>query len=461
MNTSTKLLIAFIVVVACIGGSWLAFSQPPSVPPQVPETEIASTSTDVRVNHSPEIPNAATHMVAADGSISANASALKYQMPKERSLDMQLFDKALLYLMDVQDADGHFDSKKTGAAPEFQTLSNDIILTSVGAWVLMGSSVGVNQNPEAVARARKAIQWLESKLKPDGTIGDGDGPGETAAAQFFASDAFRLAVSYSTRESLRVETGHLNSVALRRMMAKNGGYGPSAKSDEPTADMLALASFVFKFAGYDGFKFDAISPADKTVDEKTKNSKGAFPIEEEILDHLRAGFKRLDSKQDPAGAIFAEKAGGPSDWRSTVCGMQGIFMINPSRKTVTPALEFVFGPFDKKTESYPRVLEHVSWGKSGEGYDAIALWQGSIAVVYMFTEDKYESKTWIGNLRTMLKEHQSPDGSWAVAGEDAKRGRVWRTALHAMTLALTTPPPPPPAPPPDDATTNTPAVPAK
>jgi len=489
VNTSSKLLCAAVVVVASVGASWFVFSQSELPPPSTPVPVVQTSEKPVEVKPAEfipapkpvatnSVPNAVPKLaVNPDGSIPSGASALKYKVPQDRSLDMQLFDKAILYLMDVQEDDGHFDSKKTGAAPEFQTLNNDIILTSISAWVLLGSSSGVNQNVEAVARARKAVKWLESKTKPDGTIGDVNGPGESAMAQMFASDTFRLAVTYSMRDSLRQATSRMNSVALRRMSAKNGGFGPIAKCDEPSTEMLALSAFVFKFAGYDGFKFDSLtetpdepkSTASK-IDvwvgkegpaksgEKKPDSKAAFPIEDEILGAIRAGFKRLDAKTDPSGAVFCEKVGGPADWRATVGGMQGMFLINPSRSSVNPALAFVFGPFDKATESYPRILENVSWGKSGEGYDAMSLWQGSIAVIYMFTEDKYESKTWVGNLRTMLKEHQGPDGSWPVAGMDAKRGRVWRAGLHAMTMALTAPPPPPPAPPPDDQTINTPAV---
>ena len=454
------------MVLAGIAGSWIVFSPSPpgtalvSQPPKDPSLP-ADLVRPVDAAH-PADPNqrsASKAVVAADGSISANASAAGYIAPKDRSMDMQLFDKALLYLLDVQEPDGHFDSAKTGAAPEFQNLNNDIVITAIAAWVLMGSSSGVNQNTDALAGARKARRWMESKIKPDGIIADG--PGESALAQFFASDLFRLAASYSTRDSLRQTTNRLNSAALLKMKAKNGGYGLNADSAEPNAEMLGFAAFVYKFAGYDGFKFDAYADENKKPDDKNTTTKTAFPIEDEILGNIRAGFKRLDSKADKSGAIFAEKPEGPPDWRATVGGMQAMFMINPSRTTVTPALEFIFGPFDKQTESYPRILEHVSWGKNGEGYDAMMLWQGSIAVIYMFTDDKYESKTWVGNLRTILKDHQSSDGSWAVAGEDAKRGRVWRTGLHAMTMALTSPPPPPPAPPPDDQTINTPAVPPK
>ncbi len=451
MTTPTKLFLAAIVVVVCVGASWFAFSQPPA-PPTVEPVGLpiapVHVPTQTVVAPLPE-KTAIGKTTAKDGSIPSDATALIYKAPTDRSLDMQLFDKAVLYMMDVQEADGHIDSNRTGAAQEFRNRNNDIILTSVGAWIMMGSSSAANPNPEAVGRARKAIRWLEAQTQSDGTVGDVDGPGESALAQLLAADAFRLAVSYSTRDSLRQETSRLNSVALRKMGSKNGGFGTRANSDEPSADMIALASFVFKFAGYDGFKFDAVTTENKT------DGKTAFPIEDEIIGNLKAGLKRLDSLADKSGAVFAEKSGGPSDWRSTVCGMQGVFMINPSRATVTPALNFVFGDFDKATESYPRVLEHVRWGKNGEGFDALSLWQGSIAVVYMFTEDKYESKTWIGNLRKILVDHQGPDGSWAVAGEDAKRGRAWRTGLNAMTLALIAPPPPPPAPPADDVPPNT------
>ncbi|HLX59846.1 MAG TPA: hypothetical protein VKX17_01070 [Planctomycetota bacterium] len=458
MTTGVKLFIAVLAVAASTFGFWKYFNGLNANPAESRiETPRDAPSRPAESTKPVETAKTTLPAQTAESSVPRPAhsgadltpSAAKYIAPPERSLDMQMFDKAVLYLIDIQEPDGHFDSAKAGAAPEFCNLNGDIANTALAAWVLMGSSSGRDQNPPALAGARKAVQWLESKIKPDGFIVDPAGPGEPVISQLFATDMFRLAAAYSTRDKLRQTTNLLASAALMKMRAKNGGFGPDTHSDEPRSDVLALAAFVFKYASLDGFKFDAFSEAPKTKD-------GSSPFEDDIIANLRAGMKRLDAKVHPSGAVFAEKAGGKADWRATIGGMQAIFLINPSRAAVNPALDFIFGEFDKKTESYPLIPLMLSWGKSGEGYDALTLWQGTISVIYMFTDDKYQYRTWAENVREMLRAHQERDGSWPVAGLDAKRGKIWRTTLHAMTLILTAPPPPPPGPPPDP-----PAPPAK
>lgn len=436
MNTGTKILIAALVVVASVFGFWEYFTRSQGSRPRAQAGEKAE----------PEWVGPYTPL--------ANPSAAKYKPPQDREPDMQLYDKAVLYLMDVQEPDGHFDSARAGAAPEFCNLNGDIANTALAAWVLMGASTGLSQNPEAVRRAKLAVKWMESKLRPDGFIADINAPGEPVVAQLFAADTFRVATSYSTRDKRRELTNKLASAALLKMRAKNGGYGPDANSEEPRPDVLALASFVYKYASLDGYKFDAFFSG-----EKPKNGGVSFANEDLIVDNLRAGMKRLDAKAHPSGAIFTEKAGGPSDWRATVSGMQAMFLINPSRSSVLPALNFMLGELDKKTESFPLVTRQIAWGKNGEGYDALTMWQGTISIIYMFTDAKIEFKSWTENVREILRAHQTAEGSWPVAGMDSRRGRVWRTCLHAMTLILTSPPPPPPGPAPDNPPTVTPPPP--
>src|SRR4029078_1652821 len=123
--------------------------------------------------------------------------------------------------------------------------------------------------------------------------------------------------------------------------------------------------------------------------------------------------------------IFAATPGGEADWNATLAGMLANFLISPQRSTVTPSLDFIFGPLGAKTESYPRIAEMMRWGKHGEGYRAASAWFGSFAVSYLFTDDKFQPRTWVGVVKPILKEHQLPDGGWPVAGPDATRGRVW------------------------------------
>ena len=388
--------------------------------------------------------------------------AAKYIPAIDRSSDMQMFDKAALFLMDAQDADGHWDSARTLASPEFQNVNGDIALTGIAAYVLMCTNTPATPNPEAVARGGKAMRWLESKLNADGSVGQSNGPGEQTVAQLMAGAAFMQAASMSTREELRQTAGKLMNVALLHMQAQNGGYGPSPNSAEPRADVLGLAAFVYKSASLDGYQFDGSKPEDDVT--RSARAKAQRAIEEQIVNSLRAGFKRLEipaQSGDPkkGSGVFSNTPGGPPEWNATVACLLANFLINPQRSSVNPALDFVFGTFDAKAEGYPRIPETMRWGVKGEGYNAISTWFGTMAVVYLFTDDKYQHRSWTVTLREILQSKQAPDGGWTVAGDDALRGRVWRTALHAMTLILIAPMPPPPAPPAD--TINTPAVPVK
>lgn len=378
----------------------------------------------------------------------AHPLAANYVPAKDRSSDMQMFDKAALFLMDAQDADGHWDSARTLAAPEFRNVNGDIALTGIAAYVLMCTNTPTTPNPEAVARGGKAVRWLESKLNADGTVGQPNGPGEQTIAQLMAGAAFMQAASMSTREGLRQTAGRLMSVALLRMKAKNGGYGPSPDSIEPRADVLGLAAFVYKSASLDGYQFELSKPDEAaTPSARAKLQRAA---EEQIVNALRAGFQRLeipaqsgDSKK--GSGVFSNTPGGAPEWHATVACLLANFLINPQRSSVNPALDFVFGAFDAKAEGYPRIPATLRWGQKGEGYNALSAWFGTMAVVYLFTDDKYQHRSWTGALREILQVKQAPDGGWAVAGEDALRGRVWRTALHAMTLILIAPMPPPAA----------------
>ena len=65
------------------------------------------------------------------------------------------------------------------------------------------------------------------------------------------------------------------------------------------------------------------------------------------------------------------------------------FLINPQRKTVDKAFKLVFGDFDDKAEGYPKVPRQISWGEMAKVTTALP-WQGTMAVVYLFTDDKYQ-----------------------------------------------------------------------
>ncbi len=398
-----------------------------------------------------------------------NPSAVKYVPPKDRFDELQLCDKAVLFLLDSQESDGHWSSARTGAAKAFQNLNGDIGLTAIAAYVLMTSSTKDSPNPRAVAAGGKAVRWIESKMNADGTVGELNGPGEQVFSQFLAGAAFMQAAGMSTRESLRKEGQKVIAVSLMKMRAKNGGYGPDMNSVEPRMDVLTWAACICKFASNEGLYFElpqfggAELPEPKDDKARDARYKAHRAAEDEILNNIRTGLKRLEAAgtsapEGKSSGVFAQQPGGAADWNATIAGMLANFLISPQRSTVAPSLEFVFGPFDAKSENYPRIAEFVRWGERGEGYRSDVAWFGTFAVSYLFTDDKFQHKTWAGLMRPLLKSHQQPDGGWPVAGDDAQRGRVWRTAMHTLTLIQLAPPPPPPAPPED--TINTPAVPA-
>src|ERR1043165_8535665 len=207
LSTGTKIFIAGLVVVASVFGFWEYF------------TRMQGSLAAVHVSEKSEPEWVAPYTPLA------NPSAAKYVAPPDRHIDLQLYDKAVLYLMDVQEADGHFDSARAGAAPEFCNLNGDMACTALAAGVLMGASSGKSQKKDAVKCAKRAVKWMDSKLQPDGFIVDVQAPGEPVIAQLFATDTFRFATSYSTRDDRRELTNKLASAALLKMKAKSGGEG--------------------------------------------------------------------------------------------------------------------------------------------------------------------------------------------------------------------------------------------
>lgn len=395
-------------------------------------------------------------------------SAVKYVAPKDRADELRHLDRAVLFLTDSQEDDGHWSSSRTGASGAYRNLNGDIGLTAIASYVLMSSSTKESPNQKAVAAGGKAIKWLQSKLNADGTLGELNGPGEQALSQLLGGAAFMQAAGMSTREMLRRDGQKIISVALLRMMAQNGGYGPDANSAEPRMDVMTWASCICKFASNEGMFFEVpqFGGADlpEPKDDKARDAryKAHRANEETIITNLRKGLKRLEAKGSTApegksSGVFAAAPGGEANWDATVGGMLANFLINPQRSTVAPSLEFVFGEFDPKTESYPRIFSTMKLPEGNEGYHSDTAWFGSFAVSYLFTDDKYQHKSWVGNLKPMLRTQQQSDGGWPLVGPDAKRGRVWRTALHGLTLMQLAPPPPPPAPPTDAF--STPAVP--
>src|SRR5688572_24698890 len=63
--------------------------------------------------------------------VKGGPSAARYVPPAGLNVEMQAFEKAVLFLLDRQEPDGHWSAQKNGSAPEFQNENGDIALTSL------------------------------------------------------------------------------------------------------------------------------------------------------------------------------------------------------------------------------------------------------------------------------------------------------------------------------------------
>jgi len=381
-------------------------------------------------------------------------SAARYVPPAGLNVEMQAFEKAVLFLLDRQEPDGHWSAKKNGSAPEFQNENGDIALTSLATYTLLLTARGKNVNRYAVARAKKGMEWLNAKLQPDGRVAAVDQPGGPVVAQLMAGMAFLQSATMSTRTELKQSGTRVVRYGIMEMASPEGGWGPTPKSKEIHADISALGVFVYRSGLLEDVKFTDAKERDKIR-----------KVETDIENSIKAGMNRLLTKpeanlekkkdstepDDPLRGVYGARSDArEADWDATVGGLLGqVLMLVPPSKTQA-TVKFVFGELDKTTNRFPLIQQKMAWGEKGEGYRSQTLWLNTMAVIYLFGEQTFEFKTWSDIAKKDILEKQRADGGWDVAGEDAKRGEIWRAGMQAMAITLIAPQPPPPADPSTD-----------
>lgn len=355
-----------------------------------------------------------------------------YKPAPDRAPEMQTFDKAVLFLIDTQEPDGHWDSKKWGAEESFSGSNGDVALTALASYVFMlsGGQSG-SEKLTVMSRARRGVEWLLARLNKDGRIEDELGKGEPAPAQLLTTLCLSKAAQMSKQNAFALSAAAAARYAIRKMPETGLGFGQAARSLEPRADITALAVFIYARAvesGVDLSKAEASSGA--APEPGNEDDTFVMQRQEDVEAQFRAGLKMLSVSQQPGIYSMTRMAAEP-DWEATVCCllMEGILFLPNNNQ----AMSYVFGDFDQATRTHTALKEHIYWGQAGEGFSALSLWLGTLAMSYLHrTQTQWQS--WIDQIHTVLSAQQSADGGWDVAGADAKRGRVWRTALNALTL---------------------------
>lgn len=379
--------------------------------------------------NTPEVQSGAANPVSDPSA----PSAARYVPPQGLNVEMQAFEKAVLFLIDRQEADGHWSAKKNSGSPEYQNENGDIALTSLATYTLLLTARGKNVNREAVARAKKGMEWLNAKLQPDGRVAAIDQPGEPVVAQLLAGMAFLQSATMSTRPELKQSGTRVVRYAVLEMASPEGGWGPTPKSKEIQADISALGVFVYRSGLLEDVKFTDAKERDKIR-----------KVETEIETSIKAGMARLLAEPAQEGVYGVSTTNRAPNWDATVGGLLGqVLMLVPPSKT-QQTVRYIFGEMDKTTNRFPVIQQKMDWGQKGDGYRSLTLWLNTMAVIYLFGEQTFEFKTWSDIAKKDILEKQRRDGGWDVAGEDAKRGEIWRAGMQAMAITLIAPQPPPP-----------------
>jgi hypothetical protein len=369
-----------------------------------------------------------------------------YKPPEGRTPELQVFDKAVLFLGAQQEADGHWSVAKSGGAPGFANLNGDITLTAICTAAMLDACSFKQTNPEALGRARKGLDWLTQHVRENGAIGDEAGPGEPVAAQIFSALTFLQAGDLSSRASVRENAAKLCRYAITAMTAEPGGFGATKGAKATRADLTAWATVLFNQARSAYVPF-YVAEAGKTENEIANLEADSNRKTERSI---RAALKALQCEPKSSGAFARSSDKLEPDWDATVSGLlvDAAFVIQGN--DVQSGLKYMLGTdYDpEKTRAFPGITQHATWGEKGNGYSALSLMTGSMMMYNVFGPQQAVWGVWSNTVIGMLSEHQLPDGSWDAAGPDASLGRFWRTALNARVLVLLAPPQMPPPPPP-------------
>jgi hypothetical protein len=295
------------------------------------------------------------------------------------------------------------------------------------------------------------MEWLNARLQPDGRVAQIDQPGEPVVAQLLAGMAFLQSATMSTRPELKLAGTRVVRYGIMEMASPEGGWGPTPKSKEIRADISALGVFVYRSGLLEDVKYSDAKERDviRKVETSIENSIKAGM--QRLLTKPEANVeKKKDSNEkepdDPLRGVYGARSDArEADWDATVGGLLGqVLMLVPPSKTQS-TVRYIFGELDKSTNRYTAIQKKMEWGTKGEGYRSQTLWLNTMAVIYLFGEQTFEFKTWSDIAKKDILEQQRRDGGWDVAGEDARRGEIWRAGMHAMAITLMAPQPPPPA----------------
>ena len=345
-----------------------------------------------------------------------------------RNAELQAFDKAVLYLSAQQEDDGHWSAKKAGASADFSGLNGDISSTALATYALLCSAQGKQQNRDAMMRARRGLDWMRARVQADGRIADEAAPGEPVVAQLLTAMAFLQSASMSTRNVLRETAVSTTRYGILKMRAACGGYGAVPNDSAARADITTLATFTFRSARMEDVKFDEANPkCDTEIELNIKKGIAALLVNPEKKDGL---YSLSSSDLKP-------------DWNATIAGALTQVLLLAPPSALSNSMRFVLN------DENGALMKKLDWGQSGEGYRALSLWQGSLAIVYLYQEHTKEWKSWNGAAKPILLDHQDKHGSWDIGGSDGEHGRIWRAGFQAMTLIMLAPAPPPPSLPPD------------
>ena len=314
------------------------------------------------------------------------------------NLEMAAFRKAILFIESYQEPEGNWRPDKTGADATFNHSNAGISLTALATMTISAAIQGRSPNAEDVAAARQGAHWLVGMQHADGRIVNLSLP-DSVEAQLLAALALMRAGELSGRRQLDDAARSAVVYVFQNMMAARGGFGSSPHAESSRADLTALGALVFQTAAANEFHFG-----------------GKLDIEAER--GLKAGLPDA-----------------PSDFASAVAAISAKVMLLASAQDLQPTIDFLMRDYDGRGKRFASM----NWGKVGGGYNALTLWQGSMAFRQLYGEDTLEWNVWNEQIHSILLENQAANGSWPVAGPDGHRGQVWRTCFSALCLLMTQP----------------------
>ena len=232
-----------------------------------------------------------------------------YKPPPKRSPEKQAFDKALLFLLSKQEDDGHWSAAKSGAQPEFANINGDITLTALSAATMLDACSNKQQNPKALAAARRAIQWLTGQIRDDGGIADEKATGEPVTAQLFAALTMLQAADLSSRPVMHENAAKLCRHLTNSMGAKPGGFGAKPGDDAARADLTALVTVMFNQARGSDVTF---APTDTNAAKSAEQAQT-----KKIEADIRSGLAQLFCEPKSAGLMAFSSDKRRPDWDGT------------------------------------------------------------------------------------------------------------------------------------------------